>query len=506
MKKVTLLPVLVVLVFASPSNVQENPVQSLSVEAVNSLQARGFNVLGVHHPVRSPRLVDSTNLAETSHIQMSLDLNAAKDIDITWLGSKASKAIAANPNDVILTENYESDFPGSKWRLSGNPTWGKTGYQKYGGQSSVFCAQSGIAGVTPPANYPNNMNAMMVFGPFDLTGASLAFVRFWYWLDTEINKDWFYYMASLDGVNFSGIGVSGFSGWDQTSLNLGGVPELGNLTGKSLVWIAFGFTSDSTGTDRGVFVDDVEVLKSSIGTGLSGYISGTLTSTGNPYIAFDHIGVAQGDTLLILPGTEIKFDQAKELVVQGFLNARGTVSDSLKFTSNSMTPKPGDWVGIGFYSADTNATVQYALIEGARSGIFTDGRLLIANNLIVNSSYSGIECDFDFPGPIIRSNKISSNVLGIRGRTSSALIDGNEIDNNQIGITMTLSSNVVRNNHIHNNSEAVVSNTSDPIIVRNIIENNGSNGVSASGGAGYISSFVCIIGNQILNKKDLESV
>ena len=521
MKKLTLLSGLALLAFASSGNIQnvqeKQATPTLSAEAINALQAKGFNFIGMHRPVRSPRLVDSTNLAETVHIQMSLDLNAAKDIDITWLGARLAKATTASPNDTILTEGFEGDFPENQWKLSGNPTWGKSNYQKHSGQNSVFCAKGGTSGVTPPANYPNNMNAMMIFGPFDLTGASLAFVRFWYWLDTEINKDWFYYMASMDGVNFRGIGVSGATGvsspaWEQTSLNLGDVSQLGNLTGKSSVWIAFGFASDSTNTRPGVFIDDIELQKFSVGTGLSGYIKGALSPTGNPYIAFDHIGVAKRDSLKILPGTEIRFDQGIELVVEGRLNARGTVNDSLRFTSNNKNPKPGDWAGIGFYLADTNATVRYARIDYAgksrggqfgAAGILADGRPVISNNLIIKNVGAGISCiRRNQTSPTIRQNKVSHNTIGIQAFESVGLIEGNVISNNRTGISMISSGFIVRNNHIRDNSEIGIScNTSEPVIVKNIIENNGSDGIWAGEAYLLIPTFVRIIGNQILNNK-----
>jgi hypothetical protein len=39
------------------------------------------------------------------------------------------------------------------------------------------------------------------------------------------------------------------------------VPTLGDLLGKKWVWIAFVFGSDGSVTDRGSFVDNVEVRK-----------------------------------------------------------------------------------------------------------------------------------------------------------------------------------------------------------------------------------------------------
>jgi len=483
---------------------------TLSPEAVTSLESRGFEVSGQYFPVRSPRSLDSTNLPETVQIKMSVDLSKAKGMNITWIKPDVIHSRSATQNDTILIEDFEGEFPGTTWQLSGNPTWGKTGYQKHGGSNSVWCAAGGDSALTPPANYPNNMDAMMVFGPFNLSDASLAYVRFWYWLETEINKDWFWYMASEDGINFDGIGISGFTSWEQSALNLGDLPRLGNFIGKSSVWVAFGFTSDSSSTDRGVFLDDVEVQKASTGTGISGYLKGSLSPAGNPYIAFDHVGVAQGDSLSILPGCELRFDPAKEFVVHGLLNAQGTEIDSIRFTSNTNVPKPEDWTGIGFYSSSIEGTIiQYARIEygggktsnrvsGMEAGMFFDSNNpILANCYILDNKEYGILCE---ASPLIRDCKISNNATGIRTFLASPRLINNLISNNDIGIWPVLSDPYIENNVIeNNNSSGISSNTSDLIIVGNTIKNNGNYGISAGGGLYQISSSLTCINNIIID-------
>jgi hypothetical protein len=96
----------------------------------------------------------------------------------------------------------------------------------------------------------------MVYGPFDLSSAQTAELVFYRWLNTEWNgdkHDYFFWGASDDGANFSGFqnyGVSG--GWDQKTL------DLTDHAGKSEVWVAFKFGSDSDTTlPNGVFLDDV---------------------------------------------------------------------------------------------------------------------------------------------------------------------------------------------------------------------------------------------------------
>jgi hypothetical protein len=162
----------------------------------------------------------------------------------------------------IMTDGFEVTFPGSKWQLFGDPTWGKDGYRRHSGSYSAFCAKSGSAGVNPPAHYPDNMEAWMIYGPFDLSDASDAELNFYYWLKSEYNYDYLEWMASTDGDQFYGSARGGNSfGWVSQSFDLTDVYTLGDLCGEPQVWIAFVFESDGEITDEGAFIDDVVLRK-----------------------------------------------------------------------------------------------------------------------------------------------------------------------------------------------------------------------------------------------------
>jgi hypothetical protein len=61
---------------------------------------------------------------------------------------------------------------------------------------------------------------------------------------------------TLDGIDFFGWQSSGDSeGWKHTTY------DLTDLAGMPEVWIAFGFESDESVTDLGVWVDDVVLRK-----------------------------------------------------------------------------------------------------------------------------------------------------------------------------------------------------------------------------------------------------
>ena len=76
------------------------------------------------------------------------------------------------------------------------------------------------------------------------------------------------WMASVDGQSFSGYGLTGnasngpyYNGHNLTRLYLNDVYNLGDLRGRSEVWLAFMFESDaSIISGQGPFLDDVSIV------------------------------------------------------------------------------------------------------------------------------------------------------------------------------------------------------------------------------------------------------
>ncbi len=165
----------------------------------------------------------------------------------------------------IMTDGFEEAWPGV-WNAfaQGGYTsayWGKDNYRAYNGSYSAFSAKSGAAGVDPPDNYPNNMNAWMVYGPFSLVGASDAELNYYLWLEALDGFDYIFIGASTNGSSFYGEGYIGSTDWLAMSFDLTAVDTLGDLSGESQVWIAFVFTSNSSLTYDGAFIDDVVLRK-----------------------------------------------------------------------------------------------------------------------------------------------------------------------------------------------------------------------------------------------------
>jgi len=119
----------------------------------------------------------------------------------------------------------------------------------------------------PSAQYPNNMFSWLVHGPFDLTGASEAWVDLTFRNVSQQDLDKLFWGVSTNGSTYWGYSISGTwtngplnNGHHLTRLDLSNVPTLGDLRGEPEVWLAFVFSSNSSTTAQGPFVDDVDVV------------------------------------------------------------------------------------------------------------------------------------------------------------------------------------------------------------------------------------------------------
>src|SRR5436190_1042587 len=84
-------------------------------------------------------------------------------------------------------------------------------------------------------------------------------------------------------------------------------------------------------------------------TNVSGgiYSNTTWTLSNSPYIIVDTTVVFPGVTLTIQPGVVVEFANDIRLEIrQARVVALGTSTDSITFTSNSLTPSSGIWSGI----------------------------------------------------------------------------------------------------------------------------------------------------------------
>jgi hypothetical protein len=212
------------------------------------------------------------------------------------------------PNSVqewvnITTENFEGSVPGSGWDIyaqSGyaDAYWGKlllSDNVHYAG----WCAASGTQASTWGHGYLDIMRSWMIYGPFDLTNTTDATLEFLYFNDCEPTYDSFGWYASLNGTNYYGYFLSDTSSnyqFQSKVFDLKSVPTIGNLTGKSGVYIAFLFNSDSTISDfEGAIIDEI-VLKKFVSSSYPSSISI------NTSFSFTNITQSSSYRMVGLPG------------------------------------------------------------------------------------------------------------------------------------------------------------------------------------------------------------
>ena len=102
------------------------------------------------------------------------------------------------------------------------------------------------------------------------------------------------------------------------------------------------------------------------GEGLSYFLTGELT-------------VGEGSKLTMEPGVVVK-SSGQRLLVQGTLDAQGTVAEPIRFSSRSTTPAPNDWLGIYFGPNAGNSILRNATVE------YTGGNLVFTRNAYRNTS------------------------------------------------------------------------------------------------------------------------
>jgi parallel beta-helix repeat protein len=241
--------------------------------------------------------------------------------------------------------------------------------------------------------------------------------------------------------------------------------------------------------------------------------------------------VESGATLLVMPGTTVRFAAASRdvqgrpkasLLVRGTLVAQGTAGKPIVFTSAAAQPAAGDWGGIAFENANdrpsriANARIEYAdtglsggmsfvgleqsvvrrcdvgvgagrelngilfAVEVAenRLGVLFDqsSGLLVENCRIADNREGGVLC-LQGSSPRLVNNEITANgtfgVSCVQG--SSPRIEGNAIRDNRDGVRVELKSRpVILNNDIIGNETGIrAEKLVFPVVVGNLVSRNG---------------------------------
>jgi hypothetical protein len=185
----------------------------------------------------------------------------------------------------ILEASFEGTWPDAGWQVfdndasdNGEYSWARRDCRAHSGSFSAWGVGGGANGssLACGADYPHNADAWMIYGPFDLSQAAAADVRFALWLKSECQgedcadkQDRLCVAASrnpedegfIAGECYAGDRTrdpdADAAGWIQA------VFDLNSMLGEGQVWVAFVFQSDTTAAmEGGAFVDDILIRRS----------------------------------------------------------------------------------------------------------------------------------------------------------------------------------------------------------------------------------------------------
>jgi subtilisin family serine protease len=204
-------------------------------------------------------------------------------------------------------------------------------------------------------------------------------------------------------------------------------------------------------TTTGKRINAFNALNSLISSGTE--VSGNITEDtiwtleNSPYIVTGTVQVLEDIKLTIEPGVEVKFNENTELNIGGELNAIGTESQMITFTSNQDAPQAGNWIGMEFTDGSVDAQaddqnnylsgsiIKYGVIEYAEDGIRSQNSSQYISNSIIRYNLSeGIQLYYS--GSLLKNNIVSNNYIGIQFTNHDVLGDrefviiGNQIINN----------------------------------------------------------------------------
>src|SRR5713101_20900 len=183
--------------------------------------------------------------------------------------------------------------------------------------------------------------------------------------------------------------------------------------------------------------------------------SGTWTRDNLPYTVTFDLYVNNGVTLTPEPGLTIQFTNVNVgAYIDGTLNARGTTSSPILFTSDKAVKQPGQWKGIDFRSTGgSNSIMENCIVECAGA---------------VGYSTENIHCDSESTSATVITNCTirSSGGHGISFYLSDGRVQ-NCVFSNNVNFALSMNANCL------------------PVLRNNTAQANGANAIEVTGN--YIS-------------------
>jgi len=225
-------------------------------------------------------------------------------------------------------------------------------------------------------------------------------------------------------------------------------------------------------------------------------VSGNITSntmwSGNIVVS-NNVIVYSGVTLSISPGTTILYVNGASLIVNGTLNAVGTLTSPITFNRNGAS---GTWAGIVFNSG-SSGSLSYCNVKNATTGVNCNGYLpsITYSNVTNNTTGISITLNGTSTNPIAYDTIQNNTSCGISTSYSSFLCHHNIINNNgTYGIYCNNTTNspllspVLYNNKITNHTSGLFCYQSSPylgladvVTHRGNVNNKGNNVITQNG-------------------------
>lgn len=231
-----------------------------------------------------------------------------------------------------------------------------------------------------------------------------------------------------------------------------------------------------------IFFLPAAVAQTNVSGGI--YSNTTWKKANSPFIVTSDVVVFTGVTLTIEPGVTVRFRNKTKLEIrQGKLDASGSVSDPINFTSDSSTPDPGCYAGILLNGGTTASVFDHCIFSYAEYAINTSninfGFVLPVSNSIIQFTKNGIYCPYVYvkidrcefahnslglmgDGNILNSG-FHDNTTGFFNPGNTTLVRNCRVYNNDLGLKIFSSAKVVRCT-VRNNQVGILMNSGGSLV------------------------------------------
>lgn len=155
------------------------------------------------------------------------------------------------------------------------------------------------------------------------------------------------------------------------------------------------------------------------------------------------ISVKRGSTLIIRPGTVIRFKKIDrdhngvgdgEILVEGRLIAKGTPDKKIVFTSAEAKPAANDWSYLQFLASNKGNQIEHCLFEYAFAGVMVHYADVKISDTLFRRNNRGLH--YNTADLIVEHNNFVDNRIGIRfmRMEGNVQISNNHISRNDVGV------------------------------------------------------------------------